>query len=325
MYSHSHKLLLVTALCAATACSRGRSPEVQVVEETYVHKYGIDIPPEDWKSRGENGQVVSTLNNGVVVAKTYADGRVHGDTTFTFPYSAQIHRVEAYVNNQMVKETINYPSGAPMQQVSQTAEGGKLISMWYENGAPMSVEEYDLKDLLEHGEYYNLNHSIDSRVDDYEGIRTLHDRYGTLSSRETVQAGEVTEQVTYYPNGAPKTVTPYIHAIVSGVCKHFLQGGEPRSIEEWTDGKQHGLTTLFENGERVSEILYVNGEKNGVEHRYRNGNELVQEITWVEGKRHGPCKTCLGKVPQIEWYFRGEPVTKGNFDVLSRSYINTSL
>ncbi len=46
----------------------------RVVDEKYVHKYGLNVPQNDWQSRGENGQVISTLDNGVIVTKMYHSG-----------------------------------------------------------------------------------------------------------------------------------------------------------------------------------------------------------------------------------------------------------
>lgn len=318
---HSRNIFLTAiTLIALTACARNNPPNyIGVVEETYVHKYGVNVPSEDWKERGQEGQVISTLKNGAIVTKNYVKGRLEGESTITFPYSKYIQKTEIYRSNVLVAERNHYSSGVPMEEIHFAPNGARTRLAWYESGSPMSFEEFDVEGQLAKGEYYDGNHSPDSQVVDYAGIRTMRDRYGILLSRDTIQRGSMVERVIYHPTGVPKEVIPYEQGIVSGKYKKFLPDGEPQSIEEWNDGRQQGLTIVFENGEKIAEVTYVDGAKSGLERRFREGSQLIQEINWKNNQWHGQCTTYVGKVPQVEWYFRGEPVTRGNFEVLSQS------
>jgi antitoxin component YwqK of YwqJK toxin-antitoxin module len=292
---------------------------MEIVEETYVHKYGVSVPSEDWKERGEEGQVIATLKNGVVVTKNYVKGRLEGECTYTFPYNKQVQRVEIYRSNVLVSEGAFYPSGAPMQEIHFAPNGAKTRLMWYENGSPMSREEYDAEAQIAKGDYYDVHHNQDSKVMDYEGTRTLRDRYGILISQDAINNGRMAERITFHSNGTPKEIIPYEEETVNGNYKRFYPDGEPQAIEEWQDGRQHGLTILFENGEKIAEVTYANGMKTGLERRFREGSEITQEIYWLNNQRHGQCTTYLGRAPQVEWYYKGEPVTRGNFEVLSEA------
>ena len=69
---------------------------------SYRHRYGVEIPYENWQENGSTGQVVTTLKNGVVVKKNYVQGILDGDTFYTFPHSEKIEKVETYHNNQKI-------------------------------------------------------------------------------------------------------------------------------------------------------------------------------------------------------------------------------
>ena len=74
------------------------------------------------------------------------------------------------------------------------------------------------------------------------------------------------------------------------------------------------MTTLFENGEKVSEVPYLSGLKDGVEKKYRNGEIVVEEISWAADLQHGPTTKKIGTYSTTDYFFRGKPVSQGAFE-----------
>ncbi|WP_068467102.1 toxin-antitoxin system YwqK family antitoxin [Candidatus Protochlamydia phocaeensis] len=308
---------LAFLLMAATAC-QSRCPErEEIVCETYTHRYGVPLPPDEWEDRGQHGQVVSTRRDGVVVSKTYEAGILHGETTYSFPHRDVTQHKQMYEQGTLTQEWFYYPNGMPQQQIIYEAPGKQTLVVWYEGGAPQCKEEYE-NSYLVRGEYYNPSNLEESRVEDQNGLRTRRDAYGQLQSVDEIRNGKMVLRTTYHPNGAPATMTPYANNVIEGQRRTYYLGGEPATVEEWTNNCQHGNTVVFENGEKCADISYVKGRRQGMERRYRdNGQTLVQEVTWVQGKRHGPCYSYIGNTTQTDWFFQDRKVNKATFDALS--------
>ncbi len=310
---------LVSMAFVATSCQRAQyqSYDDNVVVETYVHKYGVEVPATEWSSRGESGKVISTLATGVKVSKTYVDGVLDGETTYTFPHSETIQKQEYYENGKLVKETQHNILGAPEKEIHYFSSTHKGITTWYDNGSPLSEEEYEGTKLL-NGDYFSRNHQLESRVEDGSGTRTQRDSSGLLISTDTIRDGQAVLITTYYPTGAPKSKTPYQNGLVDGQIQTFSLSGEPNTIETWVAGKQNGITTIYQNGEKYSEIPYVNGIKQGTEKHYRDGSQVVEENTWNNNQRHGPARTYIENTVKTDWYYKDKPVSQASFEQMSR-------
>lgn len=309
----SFSLLLL--LGCVTAC-QNHSGCNDIVCETYVHRYGVPLGPQDWSARGQHGQVVSMRKDGVTITSDYDAGILHGDCTYTFPYRDVIQKKEVYHAGNMTQELTYYPNGLPQQQVAYDSSNRKILTTWYENGAPQCHEIYEGVRLAQ-GEYYNFDHQVESRIDEFNGLCTRRDGQGQLLSVDMIQNGEMLQRTTYHSNGVPATITPYVNAIIQGQRRTYLSSGEPETVEEWNQNVQQGLTTVFEHGEKVAEVPYVNGNKHGIERRYRDEQILVQEMNWVQGYKHGPCYTYLSQPPRIDWYFKDRAVVnKATYDML---------
>lgn len=291
-------------------------PSAEIVDETYLHRYGVAVSPEDWNAGGNHGQIVTTLADGVVVTKTYNSGILDGATTYSYPHSSSHEKVENYMNGVLQKESAYYISGAPKRETVYNTPQNKTLLTWYESGTLKSKEELQ-GNLLYQASYYGPNSQLDSQVTDYSGTRTLRDDYGQLISLDTIDKGLMTLRTTYHPNGAPKEHIPYINGIVHGQVKSYFPAGEPRTIEEWNNGVQSGITTEYLNGEKISDCLYFNGQKQGIEHRYRDGKTIVQEISWVNGQKHGPCTSYIGNTTKTDWYWQGKLMSKANYDMIN--------
>ena len=308
--------LLITALSSLVSCN-ARREYGDVVEERYVHLYGAEVPPEKWAASGEHGQVVSTLRNGVTITKNYNAGVLDGQTTYTFPHSEFVEKTEHYSRGVLVQETIHHLSGAPREEIVYSDNNTKVITTWYENGSPQYKEGYE-GNLLVYGEYYNPQHQVDSRVQNREGSRIVRDQYGIVISTDVIKDGQMVVRTTYYPNGSPKTITPYVDGIVEGQRKTYLPAGEPCTVEAWSGGLQDGLTFVYQNGEKHAEVPYARGSREGIERRFRNGSDVIEEIYWLDDKRHGPDTSYIGTVSKTDWFFQDRPVSQAQFDLNHR-------
>lgn len=289
------ELSLAAAAVILASCEPSRDPNVYyekpytVVDATYVHKYGFEVPPQEWESRGEHGQKITTLNNGVTATQNYSFGQLDGESTFTFPYSSSIERIQKYAKGQLLSDETRYMGDIPKRRIEKLDQGQGRITFWYENGAPQSIE-VTVNEKLQTGEYFTVTHQSESQITGGNGTRVNRDPFGQLVSKDTFENGEMIERVTFWANGTPKEMLPYKNGIVHGLRRTFYVGGEPNTVEAWVDGRQTGLTLIYQNGEKYAEIPYQNGLKNGVEKRYRDGKELFEEITWVEGYEKGPSR-----------------------------------
>ena len=305
-------LAILTTACGgrSVCCNNG-----EVVGQTFVHKYGVAVPSNYWTSAGESGVVVSTMADGVVVSRSYSAGTLDGETTYTYPHSSQVQKSETYDWGTLAREAEFYFDGTPKRETKYNTpeEGMKTISTWYLSGTPRSIERYQ-DDRLTSGESFTPLNQPDGVIINGQGSRLNRDDYGQLLSTDTIENGQMVLRQTYYPNGSPKETIPYNNGLVEGVKKTFLPGGEPDTVEQWAAGQQHGTTTVYQHGDKFAEVPYTNGDKNGVECRYRDGNVKVQEISWSAGQMHGPMNTYVGEVTKTEWYFKGKPTTKADFD-----------
>ncbi|MDP1813032.1 MAG: hypothetical protein Q8K92_01140 [Leadbetterella sp.] len=306
---------LLMLLLTFNACQPPRPCEDAVVCETYLHRYGVPLDPEDWSNRGRDGQVIETRKNGVVVTKSYESGILHGECTYTFPHRDVIEKREIYEQGSLCQEYDCYINGSPKRQLNHHSESSYTVNEWYESGAPKFNESYE-NQLLISGEYYNTANHVESTVENQNGTRTFYNDYGVLISKDSIENGVLVSRTYFHPNGTPSVVEPYVNGIIEGERRTYLYGGEPSTIETWTNNQQQGVTYQYEHGEKVAEMPYVNGCKHGVERRYRDGSILVQEFTWVKGQRQGPCYSYIGDVQTTDWYFGDRIVNKATYDVL---------
>lgn len=309
------RMVLLSISFSVISCSRSYEYCGPIVNETYKHRYGMEVPEEHWVASGEHGQVITTLKNGIVVTKTYNNGILDGLTTYSFPHSQNIEREETYANGTLEKVIKNYVSGHPYQEIVYSNQN-RTVTSWYENGSPKSQEEYT-QNFLANGEYFSPEHAVESKVENGSGTIIQRDCYGLTLFTDTITNGQLSLRTSYHSNGSLKEITPYINQLVEGERKTFLPAGEPNSIETWVAGQQNGVTVMFQNGEKISEVPYKYGLKHGVEKRYRNGETLVEEATWEEGMKHGPSKCYLAGIVTTDWYFQNKKMEKSKYDFMT--------
>lgn len=300
---------------AATGCNRNVVND-NIVDQTYLHKYGVAVPSDYWNASGQDGAVVSSMADGVVVTRSYAGGLQDGETTYTFPHREQIQKREFYRMGTLVKEVVYFLDGTPQSEIVYDSPVGiKKISIWYCGGSPKSFEQYS-GNLLFSGKYYTPSNMNDACVDNYSGIRIVRDDFGLIVATDTIEGGTLMLRTTYHPNNAPKELITYKNGLADGIKKSFHPSGEPDAFEEWRGGRQHGTTVVYQNGEKYAEVPYVNGQKHGTEQRYRDGQTLVQEISWDNGQMHGPVNTYIGDWTKTDWYYRDNLTTEVNYNFM---------
>lgn len=307
MFLATIPLLLTTVGCIRKPCRD------DVVCATYVHPYGLEISCDEWNRQGSSGDVIVTNKEGVTIKKVFQKGVLDGEVTYSFPFRDSVETVEIYDHGRLTKEARYYSSGVVKSELEYPAEGEHILKTFYDQGAPKS-EEHFVGDKLMTGTYFNSNHLVESRVENYFGKRTLRDIYGQLISVDTIEDGVMAASTTYHPNGMPEATTPYVNGVVHGQKKTFLPGGEPYSVELWEEGVQNGITIFYEDGEKIAEVPYYQGRRNGIEKRFRNNAQVVEEIGWLNDSRHGPTRRYVEGKVVIDYYFHGTPVTKGVFD-----------
>ncbi len=305
-------MIFLAMFCASFVIARQDDMVHKVITQRNMQRTAASPKPSQ-KRVDSPERFTRVLPNGVVVVRTTRAGVLEGNTTYTFPHSEVIEKTESYLQGNLVKTLINYPSGTPMHEVQIVNPDKQTVSYWYENGFPRSSETY-FKGKLLSGEYFDMDHNVEDQVDKGKGLRVKRDAYGQLIARETIDKGEVVLRTEFHPNGYPRAIIPFKNGKIEGKKKTFLPAGEPVSVETWEEGQQHGETMLFKNGEKSAEVPYSHGKKEGVEKRYRDGKTVVEEVYWSDDKRHGPSFSYVDKIVKAKWFYRGKLVKQSQYD-----------
>lgn len=299
-----------------SACGGAKLPK-GVIKESFIHKYGVAMSKGEWLNRGSDGKVLTQYENGVSRTRTYQAGKLHGESSASFAHSSVIEKKQVYKEGNLQKEILHYTSGVPMWEKKYLEDGKSILTSWYEDGSPQSLENY-VDELLEKGAYYTLNNELEASVDQKEGSRLIRDPFGNLLAKDLIKDGQLVLRTTYHPNGDPKVLASYQDGVIHGKKKTYWMGGEPNTIEEWNMGKQEGLTKIFQNGKVKASLQYLAGQRHGVEKRFNDQDVLVEEIYWIEDQRHGPSRNYIGDKTNTKWFHQGKVVSKFVFDEFAR-------
>lgn len=286
-----------------------------IISQQFVHKYGLNVSAEEWEDRSQDGQVISTLKNGVRIARSFENGQLHGPTTFTFPNSSIVEKLLVYDQGTLLKEVIHDSSGVPIREEAYEFDDRTVITLWDEKGAPLSIEEYE-NELLVDGKYYTPEHELEGRVENACGIRVKRDRSGSLITRDKIENGLLAERASFHPNGQIHTISRYCDYQIHGCQEKFTPSGKPLMTLHWDRGILDGIKTVYRNGCKIAEIPYAQGQKHGVELHYDDLGNLTAEIQWKNDKKHGCSRFHGEETTDSEWFFKGQAVNQKKFERL---------
>lgn len=298
-----------------SCCSTCNQDQNTVVSQKFIHKYGFDLSPEEWSERAGEGKIVTVLENGIKATEAYENGELHGTSTYTFPHSDVVEKICVYDQGVLLKEVLHDRRGIPMQEEAYEFDNRKIITLWDQNGAPLSVEEYD-GDLLIEGTYYNSVGEIESVLQEGKGMRIKRDRSGKLILKDQFENGSLVRRNTFHPNEQIETICQYDGYVLNGEQVIFTPTGKLHMKANWDHGQLNGLKTAYREGSVISETPYLAGKKHGIERRYDEDGNLVSETSFSEDEKHGPTVVYNGKDIKNEWYFKGKGVSAQRFSML---------
>ena len=161
--------LLGSLTLLLASCHKGPQ-ENNVVSQRYIHKYGYAVSKDEFEERKYPGQVITALKTGVTITATYENGVLHGPSTHTFPHSQIVESYFLYNQGNLVKQIFYDVHGMPLREENQLSPTRFSSTKWYNDGTPMSTEEYAAAELVE-GQYFNRQNDIEARVEKGRGQR----------------------------------------------------------------------------------------------------------------------------------------------------------
>jgi antitoxin component YwqK of YwqJK toxin-antitoxin module len=289
--------------------------ENTILSQKFIHKYGFDISEQEWASRDQEGQIVSMLKNGVKVVTSYENGILHGPTTHTFPNSPIVEHLFVYDQGTLIKEILNDSKGIPISENAYEFDDRKILTLWDENGAPISIEEFDGEFLVE-GSFFTPEHELEGKVESGFGERSRRDRTGLLICRELIENGVVSRHTSFHPNGHIHSISNYHDYQLHGEQKKFTSLGKPLMDLHWDHGVLNGLKVVYRDGVKASEIPYCNGQKHGLEIHFDDLSNKTAEIEWKNDKKYGCSRFFTNGTEEQEWFYNGSVVSQEKFEML---------
>ncbi len=306
-------LSIAGASALLTCCQSNQDGDI--LSQQFVHKYGFNVSEKEWDERSQDGQAIAVLKDGVKVTRSFENGVLHGTTTYTFPNSAVVERLLVYDQGSLLKEVIQDELGIPIREELFEFDDRKIITHWDEKGAPLSIEEYD-DELLQDGKYFTADHELEAQVESGFGMRVKRDRTGSRLYADRIHDGIIAERTSYHPNGQVHSISRYHDYQLHGEQVKYTASGKPLMKLSWNHGILDGCKTIFRNGGKIAEIPYVSGQKHGVELHYDDLGNLTAEIEWKTDKKHGTSQFHSEESTEVEWFYKGQAVTKGKYDML---------
>lgn len=315
------KYLLILSIVLSfnsNALAVSRKLDKQVIKETYTHSYGVTVSKSEWNRRGKDGVITRIFKDGTVLTENFYKGLYHGEVFCTYPHSSVIAIKKEYSHGTLVSILQNFRNGLPQKEELFLNDGSIKLSLWHEGDANPWLVETKKDSLLMEGVYHSPKNSNEkTKISNGSGIKSLFSADGTLLSEEIYDNGLLVTTIKFYTNKDPAVIISYLNNQPHGIRQTFDLGGIPNTLEEWRYGQQDGMTIVFKNGQKVSEIPYIKGLKDGTEIRYNEGLEVVEEISWKRNILHGVRKINTDDISKVEWYYQGKLVSKHKFDRLN--------
>lgn len=306
-------VLAAISLLCITSCTK--ESDSGAVSQRFIHKYGFAVSEKEWQERNKEGKVISSLPNGVTETKSYSNGVLHGETTYTFQNSEIIEKRCLYDQGTLIKETLYDTAGTPYTENAYEFDNRVITTSWFENGAPCSIEEFD-KDLLMSGQYFSIQHQKESSIENGSGIKTKRDRKGALIAKEEFSQGLLIKRTNFHANGTAQSISHYKNSELHGNQTTYSEIGTLLTEVTWNEGNMDGTKYVYLNEKKQKEIPYTNGQKNGLEVHYDQAGNVVAQLQWDNGQQHGSTKYYYPEHTEIKWFYRGEYVTLERFKML---------
>jgi len=287
-----------------------------ILSQKFIHKYGFDLSEQEWTSRDQEGQIVTMLKNGIKVVSSYENGILHGPTTHTFPNSSIVEHLYVYDFGSLIKETIHDARGIPIQETAYEFDDRKIITLWDEQGTPMSIEEFD-GELLVKGSFFTPEHELEGSVTGGFGERVRRDRAGLLLGRELIENGVMSRDTSFHANGHIHSISNYHDYQLHGEQKKFTSFGKPLMDLMWDHGVLDGTKIIYRDGVKVSEIPYHKGQKHGMEVHFDEEGKISAEIEWKHDKKNGCSRFFTNGTEERQWYYNGAIVSQEKFEMLT--------
>ncbi len=301
---------LVIVLLASTIVTGCRKdvPE-PIVQRSYYSYYGPEIAQSDFEAQGKTGDVVEKTSSGVEVRRAFANGVLHGTSSWSYPNTHVVYQFEEYENDRLVCMGMNAENGVLQYEEQYGPQETKVVRAWFLDGSPRMSEEYRGGKLVR-AQYYTNDGDLESFVDRGNGSKITRAGNGKLLNRDQIVGGLSVVREEFYPNSMLYQVYALRDGVKNGFCKVYLESGQPNRLEMWSFGLLDGTQTLYENGLEIAQVPYCQGVKEGIERRFEPGtDQVVQEISWHQDMRHGATKTRVNGMEVVEWYWRDNKVS----------------
>jgi antitoxin component YwqK of YwqJK toxin-antitoxin module len=306
-------LLTLPALVLLCSCTRSPFFRSAQVERKYVHTYGVELTEKEWKEYGMHGQVISKDQQGITVTENYDHNVLHGAKTWTFPNSKSIERSLLFDKGSVKKEIRYELSGLPVHEIEYVSDSETVERSFSKFGFPYAVEVF-IDGRLFDAQYYDTKGALYTAVIDYHGERTARNFDGVITKKDDIVDGRIECSTEYYPEGTPKSITPFVDGRVHGEKKTFLASSVPLAKEPYVNGRLEGVATYYENGVKAREVTYLGGLKHGPEYVFNSKGAIIKEINWRRDQLHGPRIDYQKPGTPKEWFWEGSSVTEFTFD-----------
>ncbi|MCF7851625.1 MAG: hypothetical protein K9M07_00095 [Simkaniaceae bacterium] len=310
-------LLSCIALATVACDNRAHQSGDEVIAVRCIHKYGYDVPKDEWEAHHYPGKIIATHRNGVTVSTHYEDGLMHGERARTYPHSQTVEMKDLFERGTLVKKTTYDLRGIPSTETHYLSPTHTKTISWYSSGTPKSTEEY-VNGNLTTATYYNAANEVESTIENGSGTLTQRDGHGELKSRVVYDNFAIVQKEYFSKNEIPSISEFYKDGLLNGPRLVYSEYGSPISSEQYKDGLLNGACTYYQNGYKYLEIPFLDGQKNGIERHFIDGEELAEETEWHDNIKHGPSVIFYDGVPTTTWYYNNEKVSRMKYEELCR-------
>jgi len=198
----------------------------------------------------------------------------------------------AYLKSIVLLDAKGRPDGMERDITQQTVNGvkGYRLIPW-KNGVKDGVEQSFVED--------RLREELPWKNGIMEGVRR-----------------------SLYPEGKVEVETQYMDGVANGYTRIYTKEGTLMREGMMKNGKRDGVMTEYWEGTKKPKRVakYDEGRVKGVVKEYYLGGKLKREVSMKDESYHGEDKLYneTGKVAQTRYWFKGDIVTKDEFETKNK-------